>query len=65
MTAAGNTQWSPPVVAGRQLPGFQTVAYLEKFGVVALTFIMIVYIIVRSLQRGPVAAMSEVSGLRR
>jgi hypothetical protein len=52
-------------VAGHALPSFQTLAYLEKLGAVIIAACVIVYLVGRSLQRGPVGAMAEISGLRR
>lgn len=58
-------QWSPPIVAGRQLPSYNMLAYLEKLGLVVLIIGSIGYVLFRSLAAGPVEAVRELGGFPR
>jgi hypothetical protein len=56
--------FTPPSVAGHQLPSLTMLAYLEKLSVVVLAAVVILYLIARSFHASPAVAMREVSGLR-
>jgi hypothetical protein len=63
MPPTENRQFDSPAVLGRQLPSYETLAYLEKLGVVITLACVIAYLVGRSLHGGPITAMREVSGL--
>lgn len=54
---------APPFLEGR-LPAYETLVYVEKLGLVVLTFAAILYLGARALSEGPRAAGAAAAAAR-